>query len=630
MNPDILESYKKKCVSAETAVSHIKSGTRLLVGSGCAEPQTLVNALCENYANIHDLELVHLLTLGGADYVDEKYSGHFRHNAFFIGANVRKAVGEGRADYTPIFLSEIPDLIKRGHGRCQTVFLQLSPPDSHGYCTMGIHVDIQRAALESADLVIAEINPNMPRTFGNTEVHLRDIDYLVEVDTPLLELPLTEPDEDSMRIGFHISRLIENGACLQMGIGNIPNAVLKFLGDKHDLGIHTEMFSDGILDLVRNGNITNKYKEVQPGKIVTSFAMGSRALYDFVDDNQGIRFLTSDIVNSPRTISKNDRVVAVNSALQVDLTGQVCADSLGYKFYSGIGGQVDFIRGASLSKGGVPILALPSTAKKGTLSRIVANLAEGAGVVTSRGDVHYVVTENGVAYLHGKTIRERALALISIAHPDFRSELLDSCVKKQYVFQDEKVLQQDFSHYPADMDHKHQFKRNRLRIRAMKVTDERTVQEFFYSHQPETVYNRHFTSKNQLSRHEAASLVCVDYQSRMAIAAFDRRDQQNYLVAIARYTLNPRRNYAETAVVVHEEYRRQGVAEYLLEQLSEYAEKQGIDGLYSEILPSNRAMLDLHHKRNHGMTYSEDHGVFHVKISFKQEQVANDIGNEED
>ncbi len=617
---NIEKLYKKKCVSAQQAVSHIRSGTRLLVGSGCAEPQSLVDALCENYRDMHDVELVHLLTLGGADYVDPKYVDHFRHNAFFIGANVRKAVSQGRADYTPIFLSEIPDLIKRGQRRCQAVLLQLSPPDKHGYCSMGIHVDIQRAALESADLVIAEINPNMPRTFGHTEVHLDQIDYLVEVDTPLLEIPVTEPDKTAMRIGFHIARLIENGSCLQMGIGNIPNAVLKFLGDKHDLGIHTEMFSDGVLELIKNGNITNRYKKVQPGKIVTSFTMGSRELYDFVDDNPAVRFLTSDIVNDPRVIAENDRVVAVNSALQVDLTGQVCADSIGYKFYSGIGGQVDFIRGAALSKGGMPILALPSTALKGTVSRIVPTLDEGAGVVTSRGDVHYVVTEYGSAYLHGKTIRERALALISIAHPDFRSELLQSMVERQYVFQDEKVLQQDYRKYPEDLEHWHQFKHHNLMIRPMKVTDERTVQEFFYSHKPETVYNRHFNSKKQLSRHEAASLVCVDYENQMALAAFEKVDQGEQLVGVARYTLNPRRNFAETAVVVHEEYRRQGIADHLLTQLQEYAEKQGIEGFYSEILPSNRAVLELHRKRNHAVKYSEDHEVFHVKNSFKQER----------
>lgn len=617
MNPALQEIYQQKRVSASTAVSQIKSGTHLLVGSGCAEPQTLVNALCERHGNIHDLELAHLLTLGRADYVDNKYAGHFRHNAFFIGSNVREAVADGRADYTPIFLSEIPALIRRGQGRCQTVMLQLSPPDRHGYCSMGIHVDIQRAALESADLVIAEINPNMPRTFGDTEVHIKDLGYLVEVNTPLLELPFTEPGEIAMRIGFHISRLIEHGSCLQLGIGNIPNAVLKCLSDKHDLGIHTEMFSDGILDLVKNGNITNRYKKVFPGKIVTSFAMGSRKIYDFIDDNPGIRFLTSDIVNSPRTISKNDRVVAVNSALQVDLTGQVCADSLGYKFYSGIGGQVDFIRGAALSKGGAPILALPSTAMKGSISRIVPHLDEGAGVVTSRGDVHHVVTEYGVAYLHGKTIRQRALALIAIAHPDFRSELLNSMVQKHYVFQDEKVLQQDYSNYPELLEHRHQFKKNELYIRPLKVTDERAVQEFFYSHRPETVYNRHFSSKKQLSRHEASSLVCVDYISSMAIAAFAMSGRQKRLVAIARYALNPRRNYAETAVVVHEDFRRQGIAEYLLAQLKEHAERQGIEGFYSEVLPSNTTMINFHLKQNHSLILNEDHGVFDVKCSFK-------------
>ncbi len=616
MIDQVSELYQKKLVSAGKAVRHIQSGWRVFVGSGCAEPQHLVRALCDMSSHLNDIELVHLLTLGIADYVNVKYVNRFRHNAFFIGSNVRQAVEMGHADYTPIFLSEIPALIKRGHRCCQVALLQLSPPDKHGYCSMGINVDIQLAAKESANLVIAEINPNMPRTFGATHIHLSEIDYLVEVCDPVLELPPTELDEVSMRIGLHVSRLIENGSCLQMGIGSIPDAVLSFLSDKHELGIHSEMFSDGILPLVENGNITNRYKKVHPGKIVTSFVMGSRKLYDFVDDNPNVAFYPADFTNDPRIICQNDRFVAVNSALQVDLTGQVCADSLGYRFYSGIGGQVDFIRGAAMSSSGKPILALPSTAKDGTISRIVPKLEEGAGVVTSRGDVHYVVTEWGIAYLHGKTIRERALELISIAHPDFRKELLDFTKDKHYVYQDEQIWRQAYSRYPVELEHKRKFGDYPLTIRPLKASDERPLQEFFYSHRRETVYNRYFSSKRFLNHREAAELVCVDYKQRMAIAAFDTTKCSERIIAIVRYELNPRRNLAESAIVVQEGFRRLGVASHLLEQLEGYAKGRGIEGFYSEILPINHAMLNYHRKLCHPLQYNKDTETFHMEYQF--------------
>jgi len=396
--------------------------------------------------------------------------------------------------------------------------------------------------------------------------------------------------------------------------------VFQFLSDKHELGIHTEMFSDGILSLVENGNITNRYKKVHPGKIVTSFVMGSRKLYDFVDDNPNVAFYPSDFTNDPRIICQNDRFVAVNSALQVDLTGQVCADSLGYRFYSGIGGQVDFIRGAAMSPSGKPVLALPSTAKGGTISRIVPKLEEGAGVVTSRGDVHYVVTEWGIAYLHGKTIRERALELISIAHPDFRNKLLDFTKDKHYVYQDEQIWRQAYSCYPVELEHKKKFGDYSLAIRPLKAADERPLQEFFYSHRRETVYNRYFSSKRFLNHREAAELVCVDYKQRMAIAALDTTECAERIVAIARYELNPRRNLAESAVVVQEDFRRLGIAGHLLERLERYAKERGVEGFYSEILPTNHAMLNYHRKRCHPLQYNKDTETFHMEYRF-----ANDM-----
>ena len=616
MNNELQALYRQKLVTADEAMQHLQSGWRVFLGSGCAAPQQLAAALCRNGDRLNDVELIQLLSYGSTEHLDDRFVGHFRHNSFFISENIRQAVSEGRADYTPIFLSEIPELIRRGQRGNQAMLIQVSPPDKHGYCSMGVSVDVQRAALDRAKLVIAEINPRMPRTHGDTGVHLSQIDFLVEVDYPILELDAAEPDEVALQIGYHISRLVENGSCLQMGIGTIPGSVLQFLTDKRNLGVHTEMFTDAIIPLLENGNITNRDKKILPGKTVTSFVSGSRKLYDFVDENVGVAFHPSDFVNDPRVIAQNDRVVAINSALQVDLTGQICADSIGYKFYSGIGGQVDFIRGAAMSRRGKPIVALRSTARDGSLSRIVHRLEDGAGVVTSRGDVHYVVTEFGIAYLHGKTIRERALALISIAHPDFRRELLEFVKQKHYVYEDEQVWQQDLDHYPKELEEFRLFGGKKLLVRPLKATDERTLQEFFYSHSEETIYNRYFISKLQLAHREAAKLCCVDYQSSMALAVFEQEDDAERIVAVARYALNPRSNMAETAVVVHEEYRRQGMCVYLLGQLRKHAMAQGIAGFCSEILPSNEAMLSYHRKLGNSLVFSADSDTYSAQVPF--------------
>lgn len=618
MNGQLRELYRQKLTTADEAVARIQSGWRVFVGSGCAAPLQLVAALSRNAGRFHDIELIQLLAFGSADYITEQNTGHLRHNSFFISEDVRQAVCEGRADYTPIFLSEIPALIRRGQRGNQAALLQVSPPDSHGFCSLGVNVDIQRAALDRARLVIAEVNPRMPRTCGDSHVHLSRFDCLVETDRPILESVAKEPDEVELQIGYHISRLVENGSCLQMGIGTIPSTVLRFIADKRDLGVHTEMFSDALLPLIEEGNITNRLKSVHPGKTITSFVIGTRALYDFVDGNVGVEFHPSDFVNDPRVICANDKVVAINSALQVDLTGQICADSIGYKFYSGIGGQVDFARGAAMSRGGKPIIAIRSTAKDGGISRIVHRIDDGAGVVTSRGDAHYVVSEYGVAYLHGKTIRERALALISIAHPDYRRELLEFVKQKHYVYEDEQVWQQALNPYPKEFEETKSFGGTTMLVRPLKATDERLLQEFFYSHNPETIYNRYFGPKLQLAHREAAKLVCVDYSSRMALAVFRREDNVESIVAVARYAVDPLTNMAETAVVVHEDCRRMGLARYLLGRLERHAAGQGVEGFYSEILPTNEAMLSYHRQLGHSLVYSDETDTYRMEYRFTQ------------
>ena len=425
--------YAKKLLTKEQAIHAIPPGGRILIGSGAAEPTTLVDALVEHGSHLVRTEVVHLLTLGGAPYVRPELAGRFRHAAFFIGPNVREAVQAGRADFIPIFLSEIPHLIRSQCCRIDVALLQVTPPDASGYVSLGVSVDIVRAAVDAAAVVIAEVNPAMPRTYGDSFVHVSELDGLVPVETPILELVAEPPDEVAFAIGQHVANLIPEGATLQTGIGKIPHAVLASLTGHRDLGIHTEMLSDSVIDLVEKGVITGRRKTLLPGKIVTSFVMGTRRLYDWVNENPAVELHPSDFTNDPLVIAKNDQMIAINSALAVDLTGQVAADTLGGRFFSGIGGQVDFTRGAARSRGGKPIIALPSTAQAGSVSRIQPLLEAGAGVVTSRGDVHFVVTEFGVADLWGKSIRERANALIQIAHPKFRAELTTAAHNRHYV-----------------------------------------------------------------------------------------------------------------------------------------------------------------------------------------------------
>jgi 4-hydroxybutyrate CoA-transferase len=407
---------------AAEAVARIQSGDRVFVGSGAAEPECLVEAMTARHAELEGVEVYSILTLGGAPYVAPQYAGRFRHVAFFIGPNTREAVQSGRADFMPIFLSEIPALF-RARVPIDWALVQLSRPDKHGYCTVGIAADVVVSAIRNAKHVIAELNSNMPRTWGDTLVHISELDAVVEVDRPIPELGVEPIDDIAATIGANVASLIDDGDCLQLGIGAIPNAVLAALRGHRRLGVHTEMLSDGIVDLVEAGVIDCSAKNYRPRKAICSFVLGTRRLYDFVDDNPFVECYGSDFTNDPFIIARNDNMVAINSAIQIDLSGQVCADSMGVKPYSGIGGQVDFIRGAARSKGGRPIIAMPSTARSGQLSRIVATLTPGAGVVTSRGDIRYVVTEYGAADLYAKPISQRAASLIAIAAPSFRASL---------------------------------------------------------------------------------------------------------------------------------------------------------------------------------------------------------------
>jgi acyl-CoA hydrolase len=427
------EEYQRKRMSAAQALEAVVSGARVWIQSGCGTPSVLVDALVARAHALRDVEIVHMMTLGSAEYTRPEYAGHFRHRGLFLGPNVREAIAAGRADYTPIFLSEIEGLFENGTLPLDVVLMQVSPPDAHGFVTLGTTVDCTLTALRSAPIVIAEVNRQMPRTHGDTAVHISRISAIVETDRPLLELHPEPPTELHMRVARRVVALIPDGATLQTGIGAISDAVLQCLDDKHDLGIHTEMCPDGVIDLMERGVINGERKTLHRGKAVATFVLGTRRLFEYIDENPSFEFRSISYVNDPFVVAQNERMVAINGALQVDLTGQVCADSLGTRPYSGFGGQIDFIRGAARSKGGVPIIALPSTARGGTVSRIVPVLEPGAGVVTSRADVHYVVTEHGTANLHGKSLRERALALIAIADPCFQEELEDFAVRAHYL-----------------------------------------------------------------------------------------------------------------------------------------------------------------------------------------------------
>jgi acetyl-CoA hydrolase len=426
-----IQKYNSKITSASEALKAVKSGDNVIVQPGCAAPFELIKAMVDRKDELEDVTVFHILIVGDLPYTKPGMEKHFKHKAFFIGGNTRKAVNEGRAEFVPIFLSEVTLLFKKGVLDCDVALIHVSPPDEHGFCSYGIDVGNIKTPAEKAKIVIAQVNNKMPRSLGNSFIHVNKIDYLVEHDEDLMELPQVDPNASQEllnvydKIGENVASLVEDGSTLQLGIGAIPDSVMKYLKNRKDLGVHTEMFSDGVVDLVEGGIINGEKKTLHPGKIIAGFVLGTKKSYNFLDNNPIIEFHPQEYVNDPFLISKNNKMIAINSAIEIDLTGQVCSDSIGTKFYSGIGGQVDFIRGAAHSEGGKPIIAIPSTTKDEEISRIVPTLKSGAGVVTSRGDVHYVVTEYGIAQLFGKSVQERAKALIEIAHPKFRDELTE-------------------------------------------------------------------------------------------------------------------------------------------------------------------------------------------------------------
>ncbi|MGO8968130.1 MAG: GNAT family N-acetyltransferase [Myxococcaceae bacterium] len=614
---DWRQRFADRLTTAEDAIRLLRPGHRILIGSGAAQPVGLVEAMVRYGIQLADNEVVHILTLGPAPYAAAACADRFRHNAFFIGGNTRTAVREGRADFTPVFLSEIPDLLRSGRAPVDAALIQLSLPDAEGYSSLGVSVDVVRAAVDSARIVIAEVNPRMPRTRGDTRVDLRRCAALVPVDVPLLERLPPEPDEVSRAIGETVADLVPNGATLQVGIGRAPSAILAALRGHQDLGVHTEMLSDGILDLVRAGAVTGRRKSLLPGKLVASFLMGSSALYAWADENDQLHMGPSDWVNDPQVIARNDRMVSINTALSVDLTGQVAADTLEGGFYSGIGGQVDFVRGAARSKGGRSFIVFPSLARDGTVSRIQAVFPEGAAVVTSRGDVRYIVTEYGVADLWGKSVRERALALVAIAHPDHRAELLTAAKRRHWVLPDQPVPKVPFEtrHWDEVLPDGAQ-----VRVRAARQTDESKVHALLYALSPESVYQRYFTARQLHPRSEVLAVLDTDPRSSCALVA--ERVEDGSLLGVARYDLDHTSGMGELGIVVAEGWHRRGVGTALVRRLMEVGKPHGVKGLRADVLMSNHGMIGVLRRVGLREIPLPEDGVYALQFAFPEEPVS--------
>lgn len=616
MSEQVQTGASSRWLSAKDALSTLRSGMRVFIGSGCAVPQKLVAALAARGPEVYDVEILHILTHGKAPYARRELLEHFRHNAFFIGPNVREAVNAGIADYTPIFLSEVPALFYQKRLHLDIALVQVSPPDAHGQCSLGVSVDVVKAAIRSARHVIAEVNPNMPRTLGESSVHISELHALVASAEPLIEHICATPSPESCRIGEYIASLVDDGSTLQTGIGEIPSAVLAALKDKKDLGMHTEMFTEAIIPLIESGVINGSRKSLHPHKVVASFCFGNRRLYDYIHENPTFAFFPTEIANDPWQIAQNRNMVAISSALEVDLTGQVCADSIGDRFYSGFGGQVDFMRGAARSEGGKPIIALPATAKGGTLSRIVPALKAGAGVVTSRADVHYVVTEYGIAYLHGKTVRERTLALINIAHPKFRDELMQAARERHLVHPNQIALPQMMAPYPRQHESAHDFGGGlNVHFRPVKPTDESLLKELFYSHSPETILHRYFTPLRHLTHEQVQRFVTLDYENDMALMGLIPYEGRERGVAVGRYYRTRNTSEAEVAITVQDEYQHHGIGMYLLRTLSGIAQQHGIAAFTADVLADNHAMMELFRKFAPAMEAHLDDGIYHVQFS---------------
>ncbi len=596
---DLKTACPEKVMDAQTAISNVKNGSRVFIGTGCGEPQHLIRTMVEDMS-MQDIMVYQMLSWTFSNYVDDpQFLRRFSLKLFFISSSMRKAAFEGKIDYIPTYLSQIPRYFANQRIGLDVALIQVSPPNRHGYCSLGVSIDITKAGMQNAKLVIAQVNPRMPKTRGDSFVHIDDIDYLVEHEEPLVEaLPSIKDSGTASRIGFYVNQLVEDGATLQIGFGHLPYAILQNLANKKDLGIHTQLITDGFLPLFEKKVITNRKKTLLPGRVVASLCMGSEELYQYVDDNPMFYFRSSAFVNDPTVIARNDNLVSISSALEVDLTGQVCSDSMGHLFYSGIGDQVDFLRGSAMSRGGFSIIALPSTAQNGTVSRIVPHLSEGAGVATTRGDVNFVVTEYGIAELQGRSIYQRVMELAQIAHPKFREELIDVAKSRHYIFSDQLPPSQDDLIFIEGYKNRLTLKNGKsVEFRPLLPSDEFAYRNFFYSLQEKTIYFRFFY-KMKLFSHAVVQQqwASVDYRKNISMIGLVRIGGHQEIVAIGSYA-DESDTKAEVAFVVREDYQGMGIASYLLADLERIARENKFNAFSATVLRENTAMLHVFKKR---------------------------------
>jgi len=614
--------YPEKFAREDNVFSHIHRGDRIFIATACGEPQYLVKALI-NYVSSHpkaffDAEVFHVWTLGVAPYTDEKFKQNFRHNSFFIGKNTREAVNEGFADYTPIALSEVPELFRRKVVPVDVALIQTSRPDKNGYMSLGVSVDITKSAAESASRVVAQVNAHMPRVHGETFIHIKDVDFILSYDEPLLEYEEKVSDDIAQRIGRYVGRIVEDGDTIQVGYGSIPNAVLSNLRNKKHLGVHSELLTDGMVELMKLGVIDNTNKSLNQGKTVATFCMGRKETYEYIHDNPGIEFRPIDYTNNPLIIARHEHITAINTCLQIDLTGQATAESIGRRFYSGIGGQTDFMRGAVLSPRGKTILVIQSTAREGEVSRIVPFLAEGAGVTLGRSDIHYVVSEYGIAFLHGKNIRERAMELIAIAHPKFRPWLIEEAKKYNLIYKDQKFIPGQAGEYPEELEtYRTTSTGLEIFLRPVKISDEPLLKDFFYSLSDQSMYRRFISPRKDIPHRQLQEHIVIDYTKQMAILATVNRGEKEDIVGLGQYSIVESTHTAEVAFAVKDAHQNRGIGTELLSYLIYLAQKQGLLGFTAEVLMENRPMLHLFEKTGLKIEKRGEGGVYELTILFR-------------
>lgn len=586
---------KGQVITADEAIATIKNGSRVFIGSGCGEPQHLIHTLANNQ-NINDIMVFQMLAHTLADYLNDKtFLQRFSIKLFFVPINMQQAIFEGKVDYIPTYLSQLPQLFRNKQIVIDTVLIQISPPDMFGIASLGVSVDVTLEAVKSAKTVIAQINPRMPRTHGDGFLHIKDIDYLVPFEEELICIDQEKVEEKTAsRIAQYVKDLVDDGSTLQVGYGHVPYALLPYFDNKNDLGIHTHMISDAFIPLIKAGIITNKYKNFMTGRAVATFCMGTRIAYDYIDNNIQFYFGTADWVNTPGIIGKNDNFISISSALEVDLTGQVCSDSVGRQFFSGTGDQSNFIRGATLSKGGLSIIALPSTAKGGQVSRIVANLSAGAGVATLRSDVNFVVTEYGIAQLKGKSISQRVIELCQIAHPNFRASLIEDAKRNRYIFPDQLPPLAEDLIFIEEYKSRIKLKNGKtMSLRPLVPSDEIAYRNFFYSLTKETVYMRFFHVVTIFSREMAQQdWATIDYRNNISLIGLVPNRSTKDVVAVGTYAkIND--TWAEVAFVVREDFQSLGIARYIFMELEKIASINGFKGFFATTLPENTAMINL-------------------------------------